>query len=178
MDRYIALLRGINVGGHNTLPMKELVELLEDMGCENVLTYIQSGNAVFQSDLINTRKFAEEISSKIHEIHGFAPNVHLLSEKDIEYALKNNPFDTKIDQALHFFFLESKPQNPDLEKLQTLKVKSEKFKLHDKVFYLFAPDGVGRSKLAAKVEHCLGIPVTARNWKTVNKLISMLYSKA
>ena len=75
---------------------------------------------------------------------------------------------------MHFFFLDSQPITPDLESLMAVKSKSEEFKLHKKVFYLYAPDGIGRSKLAVKVEKCMGIPVTARNWNTVSKLISMV----
>lgn len=76
-------------------------------------------------------------------------------------------------KSLHFFFLESKPCNPELEKLSELKTESEKFELIDCVFYLYAPEGIARSKLAAQVEKCVGVPTTARNWNTVSKLLSM-----
>ena len=74
---------------------------------------------------------------------------------------------------MHFFFLESHPPNPDLEGLQAIKLKSEEFKLRNKIFYLYAPEGVGRSKLALKVEKGLGVPATGRNWNTVRELISL-----
>ena len=174
MNTYIALFRGINVGGNNILPMKDLVEILEGLGCEKVKTYIQSGNVVFRSKTKQANKIAGEISSKILESHGFEPKVLLLERSELQDAIENNPFNTEEGKALHFFFLNSHPNNPDLEKLMAVKSKSEEFKLHKKVFYLYAPDGVGRSKLAAKVEQCIGIPVTARNWNTVSKLISMV----
>ena len=174
MITYIALFRGINVGGKNILPMKDLARIFEDMGCENVKTYIQSGNVVFQRKKTKVNKMAKEIGSKIFKSRGFEPKVILLETSELQNAVQNNPFNTKDGKALHFFFLDSYPQNPDLEKLMTVRSKSEKFKLHEKVFYLYAPDGVGHSKLAAKVEQCMGIPATARNWNTVNKLISMV----
>ena len=70
-------------------------------------------------------------------------------------------------------FLESKPKKPDLAGLMAIKSKSEQFRLDKKVFYLYAPEGIGRSKLVAKVEPALGVPVTGRNWNTVNKLSAL-----
>lgn len=174
MNTYIALFRGINVGGNNILPMKDLVGILEGMGCEKIKTYIQSGNVVFQTNKEQANKIAREISSRILESHGFEPKVLLLEIPELQDAIENNPFNTEDGKALHFFFLDSHPNNPDLERLMAIKSKSEEFKLQKKVFYLYAPDGVGRSKVAVKVEQCLGTPVTARNWNTVSKLISMV----
>jgi uncharacterized protein (DUF1697 family) len=174
MNTYIALFRGINVGGKNILPMKDLVATLEGMGCKKVQTYIQSGNVVFQSKNKQTNKIAREIGSNIMESHGFEPKVLLLEKAELQDAIENNPFDTDDGKALHFFFLDSSTKDPGLEKLMAVKSTSEEFKLHKSIFYLYAPDGVGRSKLAAKVEHSLGVPVTARNWNTVSKLLSMI----
>jgi uncharacterized protein (DUF1697 family) len=78
-------------------------------------------------------------------------------------------------KSLHFFFLASTPAKPDLDALAKLKSSSEEFKLGKNVFYLHAPDGIGRSKLAAKVEKALGVPATARNWNTVSKLMVMVH---
>ncbi len=177
VNTYIALFRGINVGGNNMLPMGGLVEILERLGCENVKTYIQSGNAVFHTKKNNTKTIAEEISSKIHESHGFKPKILLLRISEMEEAVENNPFKTAEGKALHFFFLESTPEKPDLAGLTAVKSKTEEFALKTKVFYLYAPDGAGRSKLAARVEQSLAVPVTARNWNTVSKLFEMV-SKA
>ena len=98
----------------------------------------------------------------------------LLEISELHDAIENNEFNTEDGKALHFFFLDSHPNNPNLERLMAVKSKSEEFKLHKKVFYLYAPDGVGRSKLAAKVEQSMGVPVTARNLNTVNKLIALV----
>lgn len=174
MNTYVALFRGINVGGKNILPMKDLVGILEGMGCEKVKTYIQSGNAVFWAKEKQTRKIAEAISFKILENHGFKPKVLLLGVSELEDAIENNPFKTMEGKTLHFFFLESTPLKPDLDGLANVKSNSEEFKLNKNIFYLYAPDGIGRSKLAAKVEQALGVPITARNLNTVNKLIAMV----
>ena len=174
MNTYIALFRGINVGGKNILPMKDLVGILEGIGCEKVKTYIQSGNAVFQAKENQIKKIAEKLCSRILESHGFKPKVLLLGVTELEDAIKNNPFKTIEGKSLHFFFLESTPIKPNLDKLANVKSNSEEFKLDKNIFYLYAPDGVGRSKLAAKVEQALGVPVTARNWNTVSKLFAMV----
>lgn len=174
MKTYIALLRGINVGGRNILPMKDLVKILEDLGCTQVKTYIQSGNVVFNTENNNRDSLAEKISMSIEEQFKFKPKVLLLEAVKLEAAIKNNPFPTEDGKALHFSFLESIPESPDLDALTSLKTDSEEFKLHEHIFYLYAPDGIGRSKLAAKVEQKLGVELTARNWNTVSKLSEML----
>ncbi|QTR44808.1 DUF1697 domain-containing protein [Thiothrix litoralis] len=173
MNTYIALFRGINVGGNNILPMKELTNLLQQSACKNVQTYIQSGNVVLQAEQ-SRDELAEAISAKIAEARGFNPKVLLLEVMELEAAAANNPFPTEDGKALHLFFMETIPPSPDLEKLTALKSTSEDFRLYQNVFYLYAPDGIGRSKLAAKVESILGVPTTARNWNTVSKLLAMV----
>lgn len=175
MNTIIALLRGINVGGHHKLPMRELVALLEGLNLTNVKTYIQSGNVVFQSARRDLPALAQEIGAAIGEHHGFVPKIMLLSLADWETAVSQNPFPAAEEnhKTLHFYFLESAPPNPDLALLESLKSEREQFELIDMVFYLHAPDGIGRSKLAAKVEKGLGVAATARNWRTVSKIMEM-----
>jgi uncharacterized protein (DUF1697 family) len=172
MNIYIALFRGINVGGKNSLPMKELVALLEGMGAKKVRTYIQSGNAVFQSEENDPAQLAKRLSAEIKKCRGFAPQVLLLKLEAVKLAMAKNPFpEAESDPAsLHLGFLLSPPAKPDLERLGSLKKESERFHLGDGVFYLHAPEGVGRSKLAAGAEKALGVPLTDRNWRTVCKL--------
>lgn len=175
MNTIIALLRGINVGGHGKLPMRELKALLDGMGLANVQTYIQSGNVVFQSDRTDLPALAQEISAAIGQSHGFEPNIMLLPLAELVTAVSQNPYPATDDQhkTLHFYFLASAPPNPDLASLEALKSNTEQFTLIGSVFYLYAPDGIGRSKLAAKVERALGVAATARNWRTVSTLLEM-----
>ncbi len=174
MADHIALLRGINVGGRNTLPMAELRALLAELGGEDVSTYIQSGNAVFRSGRSDTGNLAGELRDRIAARHRFEPQVLVIGRDDLERAMRNTPFPTDDGSALHLYFLESEPEAPDLEKLREWQAVSESFELRGTVFYLHAPDGIGRSKLAARVERCLGVPATARNWNTVRKLAEMV----
>jgi uncharacterized protein (DUF1697 family) len=177
MNTYIALFRGINVGGNNILPMKELSKILEKMGCEKVRTYIQSGNVVFQTKETSTNKLADDISAKVFDQFDFKPKVLLLGIEEFHEAINNCPFKTNEGKMLHFFFLDTHAENAKMDKILELKSNTEEIKLHEKVFYLYAPDGIGRSKLAAKVEQSLGVPATARNWNTVSKLISLASSE-
>ncbi|MDX1556191.1 MAG: DUF1697 domain-containing protein [Xanthomonadales bacterium] len=174
MHTLIALFRGINVGGHHKLPMKDLVCILESLGYSDVQTYIQSGNVVFESPSPQGEQSADEISDAVEAKFGFRPNVLLLGKQQFEDAVARNPFPTAQGKFLHFFFLERSPESPDLETLRGIKTASEQFKLVDSLFYLYTPDGFGRSKLAEKVERCLGVAVTARNFNTVNAILNLL----
>ena len=174
MKSYIALIRGINVGGRNSLPMKELVALFQSLGYQNVLTYIQSGNVVFQSHKSLGASDSGNIANAILDLKGFEPRVMLVNAETFKSAIEENPFPTDNPKALHFFFLESQPEEPNLDRLMSLKAESERFELGKFGFYLYTPDGMGRSKLASAVEKALGVAVTARNWNTVDKLASML----
>jgi len=153
--------------------MKDLIGIFEAMGCERVQTYIQSGNVVFERGN-GGRVDAEGIERRILAEYGFEPKVMLLRATDLRAAVAENPFVTDDGRALHFFFFSDLPGRPNLDLLASLRAPSEAFILGETAFFLHAPDGVGRSKLAARVESALGVPVTARNWNTVRKLVEMV----
>lgn len=157
------------------MPMKELVVLLEDIGARKIKTYIQSGNAVFQIAGKTLSQLSKQITAEIKKRHGFEPHVLLLGLEAINTAIAKNPFpEAEADpSSLHLGFLAFAPKNPDLKKLESLKKESERFHLSDSVFYLHAPEGVGRSRLAASTEKLLGVPMTDRNWRTVCKIWEM-----
>ncbi len=177
MNTYTALFRGINVGGTGILPMKELVVLLDELGCTGVRTYIQSGNAVFRHRAA-APGLTRKIRAAVKSARGFEPEVLLLAPDHIARAAASNPFPEGEDDPskLHLSFLAAKPKHPDLELLEELRSGSERFALKKDVFYLHAPDGIGRSKLAAKVEKALGVPATGRNWRTVQKILELAKS--
>ena len=176
MSTYIALFRGINVGGRNILPMRDLVRELEALDCEDVRTFIQSGNAVFQYPEKNTAALGVKIAKKIEDRHGFRPRILILNARQLHKAIASNPFpDAEAEpRTLHLLFLASPPPAPKIDALNGAKLSSERFQLTDHVFYLHAPEGIGRSKLAANVEKLLGVPATGRNWRTVMKLAEMV----
>jgi len=172
LKTYIALFRGINVGGRNVLPMKELAAVLEDLGARKVGTIIQSGNAVFESGEEDALSLSKKIGGEIGKRLGFEPQVLVLVREAFVRAMAENPFpEAENDpKALHLGFLLSAPQKPRLETLENLKRESERYRLIEKVFYLYAPEGVGRSKLSASAEKLLGVSMTDRNWATLCKI--------
>ena len=178
MQTWIALLRGINVGGKNILPMAKLIEDLQSLNCKKIKTYIQSGNVVFDSATKNASSLSKKITARIQHQHGFEPYVLLLGRGEFQSTIDANPFPkaTNDPKTLHFFFLAKPAVSPDIDALDTAKLNSENYLLTDRVFYLHAPDGVGRSKLAANVEKHLGVATTARNYRTVEKLSTMVTS--
>lgn len=176
MNTWVALLRGINVGGHHKLPMKELVAELTDPGLSDVETYIQSGNVVFCSRETDASSLSERIGSTIRSSHGFEPKVMVLSREELRAAAEANPFPQADAEptTVHLFFLAEPAAEPDLELADAVKAPSEELVLTEKVLYLHTPDGLGRSKLGAKVEKVLGgVQTTARNWRTVRKVLEM-----
>ena len=172
MKTTIALLRGINVGGRNKLPMAELRSLLSALGLHDVKTYIQSGNVVFRGQVADSQALSAQISAAIDESFGFTPQVLLIEADEFQQAIAANPFPEgeAEPKTLHLYFLAEEPAEPNLDALNGVRKQSEQFQLIDTVFYLHAPDGIGRSKLAERVERALGVPATARNWRSVCKI--------
>ena len=157
------------------MPMKDLAAVLEELGCTDVATYIQSGNVVFEKSGSGAPRLSKRIANAVLKNHGFKPRTLVLTVEEFERAVASNPFpDAEANpKSLHIFFLSEKPTSPEFEMLDDIKSGSESFALIDKAFYFHAPDGIGRSKLAARVEKLLGVDTTARNWRTVSKLIAM-----
>ena len=171
---YVLLLRGVNVGGAGRLPMADLRGLLEELGCVAVETYIQSGNAVFRF-AGQSAVLAEAIAERIAERFGFRPAV-LLRGVDAMTAVQDaNPFDSAVNdpKTLMVYFLTRPATGANLAAMAALVARGETFQLTEAAFYLYAPGGIGRSALAARVERLLGVPATARNLRTVAALAEM-----
>jgi uncharacterized protein (DUF1697 family) len=175
MKTYIALFRGINVGGSHMLPMKELKLLLEQNDCQAVRTYIQSGNVIFESSISDVGRLAKRLTAAVSKSHGFEPRVLILTRAEFEKAAAGNPFPEASDnpKSLHLFFLAEPPKKPDLKACEALKSKTERFVLKGSTFYLYTPAGFGPSNLAGRAEKLLGVAATARNWRTVTTLLEM-----
>ncbi len=175
MRPFVALLRGINVGGNNILPMQKFRELLSELKCQNVATYIQSGNAVF-SHTDGPDKLSAAIADAVEAGFGFRPAVMVLDADAFTSVVAANPCAGRIvdPKLLHVWFLKEEPTAASTESLSALQAETEQYWLSESAFYLHAPDGIGRSKLGAKVEKCLGVEATARNWRTVGKIEELL----
>ena len=169
MKTYIILLRGVNVGGKNLLPMKELKAVLESTGFEGVRTTIQSGNIV----LTSASNPESEVAASIQSNFGFTPEVLALSEGEFSVAVANNPYKQFEGKFVHFYFAKGTPK-PNSSRLEQLVDASESYQLTGNVFYLHAPNGIGRSKLVANIDACMGVPATGRNLNTIRRLEEML----
>ncbi len=177
MNTWIALLRGVNVGGHKKLPMAEFRGLLGGLGFEDVASYIQSGNAVFRAHGTPS-KIATSIRSSLGEKFGFDADVFLLSLGDFQDAVGANPFPQAEDdpKSLHLFFLAEPVESLDVEAMKIYATRGEEFELTAKVFYLYAPNGFGRSVLAAKLGRFIKTPMTGRNLRSCHKIIELAKS--
>lgn len=175
---WLALVRGINVVGRNKVPMKALASALEAAGFQSVRTYIQSGNILFSSLSGDARSLASRITRVIERNFGCAPAVLVISKTELAAAVRGNPFAgaDRNPKCLHLYFLSGRPKTPDIDSLARLDAGREAFELKGDVFYLWTPDGFADSVLQSRVERCLGVPATARNWRTVTELLKLLSS--
>jgi uncharacterized protein (DUF1697 family) len=165
---FVLLLRGVNVSGANIVKMAEFRAFLAGLGFENIESYIQSGNAVFSSlkPVDETHKL---ISDSFPARFGFLPKMMLLRAEELGHAIACNPFRAPdIDPArLHVGFMEEEPDAEALARVAAKARTSEEYELRGRVFYLFTPDGIGKSKFAEGLERGLRVAVTFRNWRTV-----------
>ena len=171
MTRSIALLRGVNVGGRNKLPMKLFVGALEGLGCENVRTYIQSGNAVYDG-----KASAGDVAAAVKKAAGFTPHVFVLTAAAFRKAATANPFARQAAEngkSVHLFLLDAPPTADAVEALGAMKRPREDFAIGGRTLYLYTPDGLAVSKVAERIDRVLGVKSTARNWNTVGKLIEL-----
>jgi uncharacterized protein (DUF1697 family) len=175
LQTWIALLRGINVGGQSKLPMQQLAETLRRLGLQRVTTYVQSGNVVFQGPPIVPARLAEQIGTAISSQFGFRPPILLISREALFEVLNRSPFlhIPPDDKTVHCFFLFAAATAPDIDGLNAVTASNERWALRDNVLYLHAPDGFGRSKFAASVEKRVGVPTTARNWRTLTHVYQL-----
>lgn len=178
---FIALFRGINVGGHNRAPMAELRGMLGELGLEGVRTYVQSGNAVFRAPDTTAPDVARRIEEAFAAGFGFPSRVLVLGVDDWAALIGRNPFPEIAGEPtkLHLFVLEREPDPENLRALQEKATRlsgeqaQDRFVLRDKALYLHAPNGIGRSKLAELIGRTLKVDMTARNWRTVLALKEM-----
>ncbi|MFI5975276.1 DUF1697 domain-containing protein [Streptomyces sp. NPDC051452] len=183
MTTYAALLRGINVGGGRKLPMAELRTLMTGLGHTGVRTHLQSGQAVFTTDDGDTQSLAERLSRAIEERFGFAVDVLVRDHAYLSAVAEACPFPAADLEArqLHVTYF-SAPVTPDrFAEIDQAARLPEEFRLGDRCLYLYAPDGLGRSKLAEQLGRpriTKGLIATSRNWNTVLKLVELTAPQA
>jgi len=179
MTTYIALLRGINVSGHNLIKMDALKQLFLDLGYHDVSTYIQSGNVIFKSYIKEPLLIEDTIISAISKHFGHAIKVLILTKNELITIFNSNPFlakDPSMDiSKLHVTLLNKKPDITGITHIDILVTTSDdKFQLIDNTIYLQCPNGSGNTKLSNNLfEKKLKVNATTRNWKTITKLVEI-----
>lgn len=177
MNSYISILRGINVSGQKIIKMDALCNAYKDLGFENVKTYIQSGNVIFQSDKSNQNEIGRIISKKIETQFGFEVPILIMNIQELKEIIRNNPFlnDKSMDiSQLYVTFLSSKPEFDKFEVIKNGKYNGEQIEMINKAIYLFCPNGYGKTKLSNTfLENKLKVTATTRNWKTTLELLSI-----
>jgi uncharacterized protein (DUF1697 family) len=192
MASHVALLRGINVGGQNKVPMAELREVVSSLGYAGVSTYIQSGNVLFTTEETDTGKLASDLEAAITASFGIKSSVVVLSRADLAGILDRNPYPNEPNpRYVHVVFLNA-GLPPDLvervkaaQSAATAKGSRDTVTAIGPALFLHTPDGFGTSELAQVVLRVLGGPgkgragvaATARNWATSTKLLALCEAK-
>ena len=175
MNKYIALLRGINVSGQKKILMADLRELLSDYN--DVKTYIQSGNIIFESDSQNIKELELQIKGKIHSKYSFEVPVIVKTIDEWEQTFNNNPFlsNRNIDiKQLYVTFLSEIPSKENIAILNQTNFSPDEFIIQNNFIYSCYPNGSGRSKMTNTIfERKLKVTATSRNWNTVTKLLAL-----
>ena len=173
MARQVALLRGVNVGGRNKMPMRELCEVFAKTGCADCESYIQSGNVVFRSDCV-AEELQTNLAAAIKERFGFAVPVVVRSAAELRSALKRHPFAGVSEERLAVMFLRNRPTVEALVRLEMDRFLPERFSVLGGEVYLDMPNGAGRSKLTtAYFDARLKTVGTVRNLRTIRMLAEM-----
>lgn len=175
MDVFVALYRGINVVGKNSVKMESLRAIHERLGHKDVRTYIQSGNVVFSANG-SAEAVARKTATEFAKEFGFAPRVIAVDAKRWGKIVKYNPyakFAATNPTTVHAGICDGEPSTNGLKALRTKTAGTEKFAIRERIIYLHAPDGFGKSKFASGMEKAAGVPMTVRNWRTMEALWKM-----
>jgi uncharacterized protein (DUF1697 family) len=174
---YLALLRGINVGGKNKIRMTELSAMFVEAGGKNVRTFIQSGNVMFDSNDRISAKVPLRVAEQITKSFGYNTPVVLRSRVELEDAISNNPFlkAGAPEDSLFLVFLADLPATTKIEALDPNRSPGDEYIVRGREIYLRLPNGVADSKLTnAYFDSKLATTSTGRNWRTVTKLLELM----
>jgi uncharacterized protein (DUF1697 family) len=186
MASHVALLRGINVGGQKKVPMAELREVVASLGHTGVTTYIQSGNVLFSTAETDTVKLAAALESAIEDRFGLWSSVVVLSRDELARVLSDNPYtDEPNPRFVHVIFLNAEPPRDLLDRIAAAQSAAAAKGARDTVtavgraLFLHTPDGYGTSELGKSLNSVKskGLTVTARNWATASKLMTLCDEK-
>ena len=172
MHRYIALLRGINVGGHKKVLMADLKTLFISIGFTDIITYIQSGNVVFLAE--ESDQWDVVISARIKENYGWDVPVLVRTSKQLAAVLHHCPFSEEKKEKSYFTLFQEEPCKDAIADFNALDFPGEEFHLNKRCLYFFCAEGYARVKMNNNlIERKLKVRATTRNYKTLQKLIEL-----
>jgi uncharacterized protein (DUF1697 family) len=175
-SRHVALMRGINVGGKNKLPMKDLVAMFVAAGCEDVTSYIQSGNVVYRAPAKVAARVPAIVGAAITKRFGFTVPIVLRTADELRDVVANNPFlAAGIEPSqVHMMFLADRPAAAKVAILAADRSPGDAFTVRGRDVYLHLPNGVARTKLTNDwFDRALATTSTVRNWNTVLRLLAL-----
>ena len=168
-QRYVVLVRGVNVGGRTTMPMSSLRTACEAAGCTEVSTYIQSGNVVLRSDL-SEAGLKDVLRPRIVAAAGLEPALMVRTAEQLACVVARCPYPEEARGAVHVAFFDG-PVDP--APLQDIRLAPEGLTVDGRESYLHLPNGMGRARLPVEMGRRLSVPTTVRNWRTVARLAEM-----
>lgn len=174
MMKYVAFLRGINVGGKNKIKMETLREVCTKLGFENVKTYINSGNVIFEASKSDDKKLAAQIEKAIEREFGLNIKTMVRSVDEIKNIVENNPFAGQFenDKDLHVFFLDEEMPKEKVELLLSNNNENEQYFVRNREIFCLLKVSVLDSLMGKDyITKKLKVSSTARNWRTVNKVL-------
>ena len=172
--KYVAFLRGINVGGNNKIKMKTLREMCAALGLSYVKTYINSGNVIFETAKTDDKKLADRIETAIEKEFSLKIKVIARTIDEIENIVKNNPFGGQFenDKDLHVFFLNEALTQEKRELLLSNNTENEMYAVQNREIFCLLTTGVSDNLMGKDyIGKKLKVSATARNWRTVNKIL-------
>lgn len=174
MITYIALLRGINVGGHKKVSMADLRSLLTGIGFNEVLTYIQSGNIVFQSSEKNKTILEDKIQKVIESHFGFLVPVIVKTKQELQLIFDSCIFSEEKKTKSFFILLDKIPETDLVKQVNKITFENEEFSVINNALYFYSSVGYGRTKFNMNTfEKKLKVNATSRNYNTVKKLLDL-----
>mmetsp|Transcript_43219 Transcript_43219/g.69305 ORF Transcript_43219/g.69305 Transcript_43219/m.69305 type:complete len:211 (-) Transcript_43219:6598-7230(-) len=176
--QFVAFFRGINVSGKKCIRMVDLRSHMATIGLQEVKTYVQTGNVVFNCVEDDISKIESMIKAKVRSEYGFDVCVIVKTRESLELVVKGNPYQTQADKdptKVLVSFLSQVPLSSAVDTLQTVGHAGEKFEVHKDVVYLYVPNGYGKATLNNNVfERKLNVGATSRNWRTVVKVVALV----
>lgn len=173
----ISMLRAVNVGGHNTIPMAELRDLYESLGLGGVQTYVQSGNVIFSGGESSLDILERDIATAIERRFGFRIDVILRTAAEMREVVRKNPFAARQGiepNKLLVTFLARDPGREARNGVLAMKTAPDEIRFETREYYTYFPNGMGKSKLpTAAIAKLLKVPGTARNWNSVTKMLEI-----